>query len=209
MSAIKVKICGIRDGEMALVATEAGADFIGLVFVPSTPRQVSVEQAAQIVGALGSDGPKAVGLFMDVPASEINDVTTRAGLDYVQLTGNEPPKLVAQLNRRVIKTVRCGGQSHIDELLAEVEIWHEAGATVLLDAPGIAGGHGKLADWDYATAVALRYPVILAGGLSPVNVGEAIERVQPWAVDVSSGVERERGVKDAALIRAFIAAAKA
>ena len=203
----RVKICGIRDAAMALVAAEAGADFIGLVFVPNTPRLVTVAQAVQIVKELGSDGPKKVGLFMDALADEINAVADTVGLDYVQLSGNEAPTLVAQLSRPVIKTVRCGGQ-HIDELLAEVEIWHKAEATVLLDAPGTAGGHGKLADWDNAAAVALRYPVILAGGLTPTNVAEAVALVQPWGVDVSSGVERERGVKDAALVRAFVKAAK-
>ncbi len=206
MSTVKVKICGIRDAAMGLVAAEAGADLIGLVFVPNTPRLVTVTQAAQIVRELGSDGPKVVGLFMDASAEEINAVADAVGLDYVQLSGNEAPTLVAQLNRPVIKTVRCGGQQQIDELLAGVEIWHKAGATVLLDAPGTAGGHGKLADWDSAAAVAFRYPVILAGGLHPANVAEAIALVQPWGVDVSSGVERERGVKDATLVRAFIAA---
>jgi phosphoribosylanthranilate isomerase len=204
----RVKICGIRNPEMALIAAEAGADFIGLVFVPATPRQVSVAQAAQIVRALGSDGPRAVGLFLDATAEEMNAVAAAVGLNYIQLSGDEPPTLAAQLNRPLIKTLRCGGQAHIDELLAEVEIWHEAGATVLLDAPGAGGGHGKLADWDYATTVALRYPVVLAGGLSPANVNAAIEFVQPWGVDVSSGVERERGVKDATMIRDFIKVAK-
>ncbi len=207
MSAVKVKICGIRDATMAQVAAEAGADFIGLVFVPSTPRLVTVAQAAQIVRELGNDGPKVVGLFMDAPTAEICAVAEQVGLDCLQLTGNEAPKIVKQLNRPVIKTVRCGGQ-HIDELLAEVEIWHKAGATVLLDAPGTAGGHGKLANWGNAAAVALRYPIILAGGLNPTNVSDAIALVRPWGVDVSSGVERERGVKDATLVRAFVKAAK-
>ena len=207
MSAVKVKICGIGDAAMALVAAEAGADFIGLVFVPNTPRLVTLAQAAQIVKELGSDGPKVVGLFMDAPVGEINAIAEVVGLDYVQLSGNEAPTLVAQLNRPVIKTVRCGGQ-HIDELLSEAEMWHKVGATVLLDAPGTAGGQGKLADWDNAAAVAARYPIILAGGLNPANVAEASALVQPWGIDVSSGVERERGVKDATLVRAFVKAAK-
>jgi phosphoribosylanthranilate isomerase len=205
---VQVKICGLRDVAMARVAAEAGADFIGLVFVPNTPRRVTVTQAAQIVSELASKRPNTVGLFVDASVAEMNDVADKVGLDYLQLAGNEALTIVSELNRPVIKTLRCGGQQYVDELLSEVESWHKTGATVLLDAPGINGGHGKLADWDFATAVTRRYDVLLAGGLTADNVSEAIKFVQPWAVDVSSGVERERGVKDATLISEFIKRAK-
>lgn len=205
---VRVKICGIRDEAMARIAAEAGADYIGLVFVPNTPRLVTVAQAARIGSALGGAGPKKVGLFVDATAEEMNTVAGTVGLDYLQLAGNESATIVGQLNYPVIKTLRCGGQQNVDELLSEMEGWHSVGATVLLDAPGINGGHGKLANWEFATAVARRYDVFLAGGLTPANVTAAVAFVQPWAVDVSSGVERERGVKDEGLIKEFIKMAK-
>lgn len=208
---VKIKICGLRDGEHALIAAEAGADMIGLVFAES-PRRVSVAQAQAIAQLLRivykENSPKLVGLFVNAALAVINDVAAQVGLDYVQLCGEEPVTMLPHLNCKVIKAVRCGGQPDVDDLLREVEAWHSAGATILLDAPGVGGGHGKLADWQYAASVARRYPIILAGGLNPGNVAEAVAMVQPAAVDVSSGVERERGAKDANLIRQFIAAAK-
>lgn len=211
MSGVRVKICGLRDVAMAHVAAQAEADYIGLVFVPDTPRYVTIAQAASInyeLSCMGSARPAVVGLFLNAPLEQMRDTADAVGLDYFQLTGSEPLEIVAKLNRPVIRTLRCGGQRYVDELINEAAAWQAAGATVLLDAPGIAGGHGKLADWDYACAVALRQPVILAGGLNLANIAAAIALVAPAAVDVSSGVERERGIKDAELIRQFIKAAK-
>lgn len=211
MSKVRVKICGLRDTAMAHVATDAGADYLGLVFVPHTPRYITAQQAAIIshkLSRMSNVRPATVGLFLNAPIDEMCTLADTVGLDYFQLTGNEPLEIVAKLNRPVIKTLRCGGQRYVDELINEAAAWQAAGATVLLDAPGVAGGHGKPADWDYACAVALRQPIILAGGLNPTNVAAAIEFVAPAAVDVSSGVERERGIKDAELIRQFIKAAK-
>ncbi len=208
---VKVKICGIRDEGAALATAAAGADFIGLVFAES-PRRVTLAQAVAIRSLLRlaykEAAPKLVGLFVNAHPTIINELAAQVGLDYVQLAGNEPPAVVRLLKQPAIKSLRCGGQPSVDDLLAEAERWHTAGAIILLDAAGVGGGHGKLANWQYAAAVARRYPVMLAGGLTPGNVAAAIQQVQPWGVDVSSGVERERGLKDALLITDFIKAAQ-
>lgn len=208
-----VKICGIKDKVHALAAAEAGADFIGLVFAQS-PRQVTPDEARQIVDAITKRGcaVKIVGVFVNTPASQVNACADLCHLDWIQLSGDEPWEYCRQINRQVIKAIRLGGQSS-EDVCAELSL----GASMLSTQTFVAlldsevkskyGGTGVAFDWSLAKLVAMRFPVIMAGGLTPENVTEAIQIVAPWGVDVSSGVEVE-GVKDAAKIRAFIDAVR-
>jgi phosphoribosylanthranilate isomerase len=204
----RVKICGITRPEDAAEAVAAGADALGFVFVPGTPRCVPVELAARIVAGL-PPFVSCTGLFVDAPLERILEVVAAARLDTVQLHGAEAPALAAALKSRVrvIKAFRVRGP----ESLASLEAYLPAAEAFLLDAhvPGAHGGTGARFDWELAVE-ARRFgkALILAGGLNPGNVAEAVKRVRPYALDVSSGVESSPGVKDPARLRAFVAAAR-
>lgn len=206
---VRVKICGITNLEDALAATAAGADSLGFVFVPGTPRHITPDRALEIVRALPPFVVRT-GLFVDASEGEIRDAVAQAGLDAVQLHGDEPPELGIKLRPavRVLKAFRVRGESTLETLPAYLD----AADAWLLDAyvPGAHGGTGARFDWNLATA-AKRHgkPIILAGGLTPENVAAAVKTVRPYAVDVSSGVESSPGRKDAAKVAAFIHAAKA
>ena len=208
--AVAVKICGIRTPEAARAVAEAEADLIGLVFAPSK-RQVDVATARNIVDALRSSvygrDTTVVGVFVDDRPEHIMGVATAVGLDWVQLSGHEPVEVAAAIDLPSVKTLRFDGDPSEAGWLQGA-----AGCDVVpvhIDAhvPGSFGGAGVLADWDAARRVAATRPVLLAGGLTPVNVATAIAAVRPWGVDVSSGVETD-GVKDLDKIRAFVRAAK-
>jgi phosphoribosylanthranilate isomerase len=206
-----VKICGIREYEHAQVAAQAGADAIGFVFVP-VRREVSPETARSIIERVRSDferPPATVGLFVNESAEAINSVVRRAGLDLVQLHGDEPPELAAELDAPAIKALRVGQGDDVDELEATIAAYlqHFSGVHIDSHVPGHWGGTGVVGDWDVARRLAGKFSIVLAGGLSPDNVGTAIEQVRPAVVDVSSGVEID-GRKDPDLIRAFIASAR-
>jgi len=196
----RVKICGITSRQDALDAVRFGADAIGLVFYPPSPRCVTPEQAAAIVERL-PPFVAVVGLFVNASREEIAEVLAAARIDLLQFHGSECPDYCAGHGRPYIKAVRV--QQGLD-LLAERERYAGASA-LLLDTyqPGVPGGTGQAFDWSLIPPV-LGGEVILAGGLTPDNVGEAVRRVRPYAVDVSGGVEREKGRKDAAKIRAFM-----
>jgi len=208
-SSTRVKICGIRDKNHALAAVEAGADFIGLVFAPS-PRQVSPARACEIASAVkkSSDATKVVGVFVNAPASQVNEIADFCALDWVQLSGDESWEYCREVAKPVIKAIRVGRQSP-EELYAELS----AGSKLLpaqrfialLDSrvEGKYGGTGESFDWKLVQQVAKRFPVIIAGGLDPKNVARLIKTVRPWGVDVSSGVETGE-VKDIVKIRTFI-----
>ncbi|HSH81085.1 MAG TPA: phosphoribosylanthranilate isomerase [Herpetosiphonaceae bacterium] len=208
--AITVKICGIRTVEAALVAAEAGADMIGLVFAPSR-RQVDAATARQIVAALrGSPAGRdvmAVGVFVDEAPTAITRLAREVGLDWVQLSGHEPVETVAEIELPAAKALRFDGDASergwLDQPVACDVL------PVLVDAhvAGSFGGAGVVGDWQAAARLARQRPVLLAGGLTPNNVAAAVVDVQPWGVDVSSGVETN-GVKDLDKIRAFIHAAR-
>ncbi len=210
----RVKICGISRAEDALAAAEAGADFIGLVFAPSK-RQLNAGRAEEIVKALKGleRPPRTVGVFVNLPAIEVERAAERCGLDRVQLSGDEPWDYIRDIALPVIKAVRVkAGQSGSD-ILAEMERgqrYMDGDFICLLDCAvaGSYGGSGRAFDWAAAREAAERFRVIVAGGLSPDNVGEAIRMAAPWGVDVSSGVE-SRGRKDIAKIKAFIDAVRA
>jgi len=210
----RVKICGIREKAHALAAIEAGADFIGLVFAPSR-RQVTPEQAGKIVNAAKSrsDVIGTVGVFVNTPAAEVNAIADSCNLDWVQLSGDESWEYCREISKPVIKAIRIRQGQSPEQILADLatgaKILTPKKCLYLLDSElkGRYGGTGTTFDWNLARQAAEQFPVIIAGGLTPENVAEAIEMVAPWGVDVSSGVETG-GVKDIAKIRAFIEAVR-
>ena len=212
-SSTRVKICGIGDNAHALAAVEAGADFIGLVFAPGK-RQVSPAKACEIASAVkkSSETAKVVGVFVNAPSSQVNELADFCALDWVQLSGDESWEYCREVVRPVIKAIRIGQQSP-EELYAALSAGSKLlpahGFITLLDSQveGKYGGTGEGFDWKLAQEAAKRFPIIVAGGLDPENVARLIETVAPWGVDVSSGVETG-GVKDMTKIKAFIEAVR-
>ena len=191
MTKVRVKICGITRGEDAQLAARLGASAVGFVFWPGSPRVVTADAARAIAVSLSAQVAR-VGVFVDAPVDAIRRVVEQVGLDVVQLHGREAVQDYAALPVRLIKSVTL-------ESMADVEraAGLPAQVTVLVDAvdPVKRGGTGRAANWEWAAALARVRPVMLAGGLSPENVTEAVRAVRPWAIDVSSGVERSPGVK--------------
>jgi phosphoribosylanthranilate isomerase len=209
-----VKICGLTHLDDALLALEAGADLLGFVLYPKSPRGVSLGVVAEIAQALRrapafqQRRPALVGVFVNAPPAEVARALDEAGLDLAQLSGHEPPDDLRALDGRAYKAIR-----------GEAEALPSAGAPLahpfcpdfLLDAahPTLYGGSGQLADLALAARLAARHRLLLAGGLTPDNVAAAIRTVRPWGVDAASGVEAAPGKKDPAKVRAFVQAAKA
>jgi phosphoribosylanthranilate isomerase len=202
LSVVRSKICGITRIEDALIAAEAGADAIGLVFYAKSPRAVSIQQARDIVAALPAF-VTTVGLFVNASREELNDVLAGVALDLLQFHGDETPAECESYQRPYIKALRVKPGDDIAQLAAP----YAKARGILLDTyvPGVPGGTGAAFDWSLVPR-GLPQPVILAGGLSAANVQAAIEQVRPYAVDVSGGVEAGKGIKDAAKIRAFMRA---
>lgn len=204
-----VKICGITRIEDADAAVEAGANAVGFVFWPKSPRFVDPFRARAIAAAL-PPFVTAVGLFVNQPAEYVNGVASLVRLGAVQLHGDETPQDGARIQRPIIKA--CGltaedaaeGGNHQPSAAAAVTLWPRS-VTLLLDAhdPDKRGGTGRTIDWNGAARIAASRRTILAGGLTPDNVADAIARVRPFGVDVSSGVERAPGIKDRAKLRAL------
>lgn len=198
---IRVKICGVTRVQDALSAAGAGADAIGLVFVERSPRAVSQEQAIEICHAL-PPFVNRVGLFMNAPAGQVSKVLSRVPLDWLQFHGNESADFCSRFERPWIRALAMGG-------VEAAPIGEFEGADYLLldaHAPGTMGGSGETFDWDQVPK--LSRPWILAGGLTPENVGAACRQLTPDAVDVSSGVEVSPGIKSDKLIREFVKAVK-
>jgi len=217
MASTVVKICGLTNLEDARVAVAAGADLLGLNFYAKSPRFVTPELAASIVHALNEDkkrhpvtqSPRYVGIFVNASVAEIQAIVAQVGLDFVQLHGNETAEWFVPLGGRAFKAVRPA-----DAEAAQAQSAHFAplgcvdGPALLLDAYDAKayGGTGKQTDWHVAAALARQHPrLLLAGGLTPENVAAAIAAVQPWGVDVASGVEAEPGRKDHAKMHRFVA----
>ncbi len=206
MKRTRIKICGVQDVETARAAARAGADAIGFVFHPASPRFVQPADAWEIVGAL-PPFVSTVGLFVDLPLEKFCDIEEQCPTDMSQLHGSEDEELVSECGPNIIKAIRFDP----DTIAAELARWDEVPEVAALLVDGSTGGKGETVDWGL---LALHTdardedakPLILAGGLTPENVGGAIRIVRPWAVDVSSGVEKSRGIKDAGLIEAFCAA---
>jgi phosphoribosylanthranilate isomerase len=210
MTRTRIKICGITRVEDGVAAARAGADAIGLVFWPGTPRRVDVARARAIAAAL-PPLVSTVGLFVDPSADEVRAVLDAVPLCALQFHGHEDAALCRAFGRPYLKAIPVGAEG---DLLESLSSYGDA-AGVLLDAPpsdGLPGGTGRTFDWDRIPA-RLPLPLVLSGGLNAGNVGDAIRRARPWAVDVSSGVEERgpdgkprRGAKDHARIGAFVRA---
>jgi phosphoribosylanthranilate isomerase len=200
---VKVKICGITTLEDALHAGRAGADALGFVFYEASPRFISPAQAASIITAL-PPFIQSVGLFVNSEVEYVNATADFCRLDIVQLHGDEPPDYCEMIRRRVIKAFRIRDINSLDP----IKNYMVAG--ILLDAfsPKAYGGTGLSFNWEIARRAKDFGPVILAGGLTPDNIREAVETVAPYAVDVSSGVETAPGKKDPEKVSEFIRRAR-
>lgn len=207
----KVKICGVTLADDAARVAASGADYIGLNFWPKSKRYLPPERGSLIAGVARSSGAiQVVGVFVDADLDEVIEVISQVDLDIIQLHGDEHPDDIAAIaaatKRPIWKSIAVGGAKdleHLDAWSAEV---------LLLDTPSTGkGGSGKTFDWTHAISARRRYGALriaLAGGLDPNNVAAAIDAVEPWAVDVASGVEVGPGVKDAAKVTAFVAAVR-
>lgn len=215
-----VKICGIRSSENALMVAQAGADLIGLNFYPKSPRYVAPEQAREMVSQLraelGDACPALVGVFVNASADEVRAIVERVGLDYAQLSGDEPPETLHELSGIAFKAIRpeddAAALEQIERLGSAFPEYADA-PSILLDSynPALYGGTGETANDSIALAVKGAAPrMMLAGGLNPDIVAERVRRIAPWGVDVASGVEAGRpGIKDESAVSAFINAVRA
>lgn len=196
----RVKICGITRPQDAITAVELGADAIGLVFYTPSPRNVSIEQAAEIVAGLPPFVSK-VGLFVNAESAFIDSVLKRVALDCLQFHGDETAAECEQINMPYYKAIRVKNDTNLLQYASQ----YQRANALLLDAYSevAVGGTGQVFDWSLIPAH-MGKPVILAGGLNPENVASAILQVKPYAVDVSGGVEVSKGIKDAAKIAAFM-----
>ena len=198
-----VKICGVTNVDDALMCVEAGADAIGFNFATTSPRYIAPELARTIVAQLPAR-VLSVGVFVDASYEELMAAQQHVGLSCLQLHGDEPPELVQRCLPHAYKALRVRDEGSIDAAA------RYPGEHLLLDAyvPGVHGGTGARFDWQLAARLSTSRKITLAGGLTPDNVADAVACVQPFCVDVASGVERSAGKKDAARVRDFVARAK-
>jgi phosphoribosylanthranilate isomerase len=209
---MKIKICGITNIDDARLAAEAGADLVGFNFYPKSPRYIAPEKVREIAAKIraGGRGPLLVGVFVNSPLEEVQSILEIARIDLAQLHGDEPVPIVEQLHGRGFKALRPTSETEA-EIDAEWFAPYGPNAPVLLiDAyrKDQYGGTGHAADWSIAMKLAQQYPILLAGGLTPENVAEAIRQVRPWGVDVASGVEVAPGKKDAEKMKLFVERAR-
>ena len=205
-----VKICGISEVASAIAASQAGTDYLGMVFA-SSRRQVSPAEALKIVALVRQldSPPQIVGVFVNQPAAEVNQIADYCQLDWVQLSGNESWDYCQQIERPLIKVFHIATDARHAEISTEVwkgyRVIHPKQLICLLDSTvnGVYGGTGTPINWQVAKAVAEKFSVMIAGGLTPDNVGELLQVTKPWGVDVSSGVETN-GKKDVVKIKAFL-----
>jgi phosphoribosylanthranilate isomerase len=196
----RVKICGITRVEDALIAVGQGADAIGLVFYPPSPRYVTPAQAAEIVNALPAF-ITVVALFVDACSADVEAVLSQVNIDLIQFHGQESADECRQYGKSYMKAIRVKSDTN----LVQYETEYSDAKALLLDAyaEGVPGGTGQVFDWTVIPK-SLSKPIVLAGGLDAENVEQAIRQVKPYAVDVSGGVEFKKGIKDAAKIAAFM-----
>jgi len=202
---VKIKICGIIRLEDALCAVESGADAIGFVFYQKSPRYITPERARDIILSI-PPFITTVGVFVNEDLNVLRDISSYTDIDIIQLHGDEPPEYCHSLGRRFIKAIRIKGNFDIEKIKQ-----YEQASAFLLDTyhAEIPGGTGEAFDWNIALEAKRYGRIILAGGLNPENVTEAIKRTRPYGVDVSSGVETDvKGIKDHDKIRSFIRKAR-
>lgn len=207
-----IKICGLTCLDDALAAIDAGADFLGFNFYPKSPRYISPNACAKILSAI-NHRPSAittVGIFVNESASLVAAVLDHCGLDLAQLHGDEPPEQLTALWGRAYKAFRLRRERPDEDEFVTFARLSPGFPALLIDAHAhdAYGGTGQTADWPAARAVAAQFPIFLAGGLTPENVAGAVAHVNPWGVDVASGVESAPGRKDHRKMQAFAKAAK-
>jgi phosphoribosylanthranilate isomerase len=195
----RVKICGITRRQDAEFAVEMGADALGLVFYPPSPRAISIAQAKEIVSGL-PPFISIVALFVDADPNEVYACINELPMVMLQFHGDESAEYCEQFGRPYLKAVRV----KVDTDLVRIANEYDSASAILLDSyqPGVPGGTGQVFDWSLIESI--NKPIILAGGLNVANVANAIEQVQPYAVDVSGGVEQAKGIKDKQKITAFM-----
>ncbi|HEX3129428.1 MAG TPA: phosphoribosylanthranilate isomerase [Thermoanaerobaculia bacterium] len=194
----RVKVCGVVDPANARLAVEMGADFVGLNFYIRSPRYVDPDRAREIADAVHDAGARVVGVFVNLPAAEVEEISGRVGLDLLQFSGDESPETVAPFAGRAVKAFRTGGDPGAEQLAAWEGVWGW-----LFDAPHgtLYGGTGEGWSYEAVAGLAATRRVFLAGGLGPDNVRRAVEASRPFAVDVCSRVESAPGIKDPELLR--------
>lgn len=199
----KAKICGITTLEDARFASAAGADYLGFIQYEGSPRYVGPKVAKEIIAWVY--GPEAVGVFVNATAEAINTTAEDVGFHLVQLHGDEPPALCAEIERPVIKALRIPDQADAGQVMAHMDRYASHVDFFLLDTykAGQYGGTGETFNWELARILAQDYPLFLAGGIGPANVADAVRQVAPYAVDLSSSVEERPGVKDFDQLTAF------
>jgi phosphoribosylanthranilate isomerase len=210
---VMIKICGITNLADARAASDAGADLLGFVFFPQSPRYVEPEGARRIVDGLKNHGSasEVAGVFVDEPLEYVRRIMDQVGLDWVQLHGAEPPEMLGELMPRVYKALRPRDAADAAAQISTYRaILGKNSPAFVVDAFEAArfGGTGRCADWSLAAQIATEFPILLAGGLSALNVDAAIHSVRPWGVDVSSGVEDRPGIKNHKKLREFIETVK-
>ena len=207
----QIKICGITNHVDALFAAEIGADLLGFVFYSKSPRNVAPETVRRLVADIKSDWPEVlcVGLFVDEPVEFVREVLSFCDLDLAQQHGKEPPGVVSEFSGRAYKAIRPRSAAEAEDSVARYATLSSP-PDLLIDTydPDKPGGTGQVGNWSLAARVALQCRILLAGGLTPGNVVEAIRVVRPWGVDVSSGVETGPGRKSHRAIGEFIAAVR-
>lgn len=216
-----IKICGIKTVDDALAAVDAGADYLGFNFYPKSVRFIEKQACAEITFILKKEFPhiKLVGVFVNSSVEEVKDILKSCLLDLAQLHGDETPEMVVSFNGKAFKAVRWSesesAETSVYPFLQSVDLirysfQESALPALLVDASvnGAYGGTGVTADWNSAAELAKKYPLLLAGGLTPENVAEAVRRVKPWGVDVASGVESAPGKKDPGRMKAFVKAVR-
>jgi phosphoribosylanthranilate isomerase len=200
----KIKICGIKNVNDALAALDAGADLIGFNFYPKSPRYIDVGTCRDIMSVMRRYGHITyVGVFVNSSVEEIRATIDTCGLSLAQLHGDETPEMLNALDGKAFKAFR-GVPDDVNGFA------RSESPALLVDAAvkGVYGGSGVIADWNGAAQVAKKYPLLLAGGLTPENVADGVRRVKPWGVDVASGVEAGAGEKDASKMKAFVRAVR-
>jgi phosphoribosylanthranilate isomerase len=208
----KIKICGIKTLKDALAAIDAGADYLGFNFYPKSVRFIEKETCTKITSALKQEHPKVklVGVFVNSPIEDVKAILGTCHLDLAQLHGDETPEMLESFNGKAFKAIRLSSsesaESSVYPFLKSVP--ESASPALLVDASvkGVYGGSGVTADWTIAAELVKKYPLLLAGGLTPENVADAVLQVKPWGVDVASGVESEPGRKDAHKMKTFVRA---
>jgi phosphoribosylanthranilate isomerase len=205
---VRIKICGITRLEDARFASGALVDYLGFIFWPESKRYITPAEAGAIISWL--EGPECVGVFVDQPIDDVNDFGHISGIQYVQLHGEESPDYCKLLEHKIIKAFRVAPEMTADHLRYMIDPYTNVVDHFLFDTfkKGLPGGTGETFDWDILHQVAEEFPIFLSGGLHAGNVTDALKHIHPWAVDASSKLESEPGIKDFQLMDEFIEAVR-